>query len=752
MKVHSNNNSGLKHFYLIPPETDEELLDKEHEKFLEGEEKYYLEQYVEYECQKFYGDIHSKLENIPKNVIESGDKKSLHYLKLPPGFGKTFSIAKGSIEQGRFVGVYERHNVAEEFSSKFGLKHIKGFTYMHTKHYDEEGNEIPPECEEIDFSSVNEYRFPVSLLKAEHRKEMKAKGKDCPYFTQYENLDKNDNLAMVHKHMKTKQFKKIVNMGDKPIIVNLDENFLSSFVDELNISIEKLKRLDNELYRMILLYDIIVKEEFDPEYPKIPMILHEVIARLIVVIRALISTIQDMDKNVCGGSKFGNVRLPDSSFISRSLNEKIPVYLARSSDINEGYIRLAGFPTKRNNIKSILGIINTMNKNGRKIWKYSYYKLLKYHYLNLPKDEWFHNILEEVVRIAEYSSEYLDKEDVNLPFTPLHEEKDGFVKKYIKWKHIDFEELKDCFDLDAHIIITDATTTPDIYRLFAEKIEFGFEDLTSLLDIPDYNRNIFQTTDGFYYIGSFENAFDKIMNLTEKIIKLHIKEGFVDEEHKANVICLQGFEDKIKGELIKRRINSKFLRMNHYWNLRGTNYMKNDYLIMLLGIPEPNFMEVWMEAKTWYIGEKKISIDRRKEPRKGRYNKGDYYYLDDRLRTFVTMKRENELEQIIERLRFFLGDANKFAYVLTALPISYKTEKLTCKEIECLVDVMNELRNNEMTITELNKKIKVDYRILKIVVDYLDKIRWVHLGEPIIEGKSKRILLTRAEKLVRIGQ
>ena len=748
MKSTLNDNSDLKHFYLIPhPKTNEELVNRLHEEFLEEEGKRDFEFYKNYEEQKFYDDIHNKLEKIPKIVVDSDDKKTLSNIRLPPGFGKTFSMAKGSIKQGRFIGIYERHNVAEEFSSKFNLKHIKGFKRMHSSHFDKDGNIIPPECEEIDCSPTDKYRFPMGLIKAEHRKKMKERDKDCPYFTQYENLENNDNLAMIHEHMKTKQFKKIVNMGNEPTIVNIDENFISSFTNEVNITINKLKGLDNELYRMILLYDIIVREEFDPEYPKVPMPLYEIVVRLIVVIRALISTMQDMDESVCGG----NGRLPNSSFIPKSLNEKIPDYLAKNSDINEGYRRLSGAPTKGNNIKSILGIINMKNKKGGRIWEYPYYKLLKYHYLNLPREEWFHNILEEVVKLAEYSAEYLDKDDVNLPFTPIYKEENEFVKKSIKWKHIDFEELKNCFDLDAFVIITDATTTSNMYRLLAEKIGFGFENLTYLLDVPDYNRNIFQTTDGFYYIESFENAFDKLISLIEKIIKFHIKEGFVDNEHKANIICLQRFENRVKEELFRRGINLNLVRINHYWNLRGVNYMKNDYLIIFLGIPEPNFLEMWMEAKAWHIGEEKISIERREEPRKGRYNKGDYYYLDDRLRKFVEMKRENELEQDIERVRFFLGDANKFAYALTALPISYKTEKLTCNESSCMIDVMNELRNNSMTITELNKKVKVDYRTLKIVVEYLERIGWINETRK-DEGRSHKKILTRAKKLTRIGQ
>jgi hypothetical protein len=747
----SNENSILEHFYLYPPETEEEIVNKIHKELLEKEWETLWEIHEKQQHEKFYKSTHDKLENIPKNVIENDAKKTLNRVKGPAGIGKTTSITKGSIEEGRFIGVFERHGVAEEFSSKFELRHLKGFTYTHKPHFDDDGNLIPPECEEIDFSATESYRFPLSLLKAEHRKKMKSKGKDCPYFTQYENIEKSDNLAMVHEHMKTKQFKELVNDGKKPAIVNIDETPLSSFTDEINITIDDLKKLENALQEMIILYDIIVREEYDPKGPNVPFISFKVTERIIVFVRALRSTLEDMDERHGGGIKSGKINLPNSSYITTSLNEKIPEYLAKNFEINERYKKLNGYPTKGNNIESILGIINTKNQKGKRVWEYPYYKLIKHYYRNVPKEGWFRNILEEVIKIAEYSAKYLDNNNVNLPFTPIYETRDGgFVRKCLKWKHIDFEQLKDCFDLDAFVIITDATTTSDMYRLLAEKIDFEYRDLTHLLDIPEYNRNIFQTTDGMYYIESFENAFDKMVNLTVKIIKFHITEGFVNNKHKANIICLYRFENRVKEELIKRGIDPNCFRVNHYWNLRGINYMKDDYLIILLGIPEPNILETWMEAKTWHISEKTIGIDRREEPRKGRYNKGDYYYLDERLRIFVEMKRENELEQIIERLRFFLGDANKFAYMLTALPISYKTEKLTCKEIGCMIDVMNELRSDKLTITELNNRMEVDYRILKAVVGYLKGIKWVY-GFPKDKGRSHSTVLVRANKLLRIG-
>ena len=108
--------------------------------------------------------------------------------------------------------------------------------------------------------------------------------------------------------------------------------------------------------------------------------------------------------------------------------------------------------------------------------------------------------------------------------------------------------------------------------------------------------------------------------------------------------------------------------------------MQNDKILILVGTPEPNIYSFPKEVGCWYEGEEKINTERIPEPENSQF-KHPYRYKDKRYFTHLRHKREHEIEQDIERLRFALSEEEKTVYLFSKLPISFETKKTTINNL-----------------------------------------------------------------------
>jgi len=233
---------------------------------------------------------------------------------------------------------------------------------------------------------------------------------------------------------------------------------------------------------------------------------------------------------------------------------------------------------------------------------------------------------------------------------------------------------------DVPVIILDATGDKEFYeQIFKRKV---IEYAPSL----EVERNVIQTTDGMYYANSLfdENTRNKVFNAVRRVIAHHQKK----DERMVNVVTLKKYaritdeRGSYKGMSIERylkqtRVDMNKVRIWHYGDVKGKNAMQNDRVLILVGTPEPNIHSFPKEVGCWYEGENKIVTDRFTEPEGGKYHKHDHRYKDPRYFTWVKHKREHELEQDIERLRFVLSIEEKVVYLFSMLPIDFETKKIT---------------------------------------------------------------------------
>lgn len=213
-------------------------------------------------------------------------------------------------------------------------------------------------------------------------------------------------------------------------------------------------------------------------------------------------------------------------------------------------------------------------------------------------------------------------------------------------------------------IILDASGTKEYYE---EVFDTKFKVYGSDINIP---RKIWQIQNGKYPISSigFERGslitHDRIFNAVLYIVKTHKNVG---------IITMSKVQIQLKHFLNKNGYN---VPMEYYGNLRSSNSMKDVSTLIVLGTPEPNLIDYPFDVGCYYIGQPLISTKRRVED-----DKTEYYYTDYRYRIHIERIREREIEQAIDRIRFDGVDKSKKVFLLTKLPINFKTHPMMLSEL-----------------------------------------------------------------------
>ena len=270
------------------------------------------------------------------------------------------------------------------------------------------------------------------------------------------------------------------------------------------------------------------------------------------------------------------------------------------------------------------------------IWREFHPELIR----RINIEETIKNVLDELLCIAlrcyDIHNE-LPGHDVNLPFFSGMEvlEDEKTLKRYIQFSRV-FSDLP-----EVPIIILDATGDAGFY---GDLFNCEIEEYKPSIPIE---RNIIQITDGCYWKKTLKNpeSRNRLFYLIYSVVKHHLEKG----ENIVNIITYKNYKSKISEYLIKRRIEFGQIRFAHFGGTRGTNDMKNDKTLIIVGTYEPNIMDFPKQVGVWYVGKEPISNEK--------INK--YEYKDSRYYAHVRMVREHEIEQDIDRIRQINGEPDK---------------------------------------------------------------------------------------------
>ena len=511
------------------------------------------------------------------------------------------------------------------------IKNITGNDIIipHKKGRNQEDENGDPMCNfecAMDSDDIEKCKIPTSLKCEICDSNIK---KDCLYKKQWHDLNKYSWMGM-HQFLGAKYVEKSFKDVDKDRCIVIDESFLGSIdKGDFTLSIPELQQFEKIMWYIWT----------DTKYP--PMM--EYCNLVINVIHALIEILKEL--------------IPDEPLKNIDLLQKLNTKL----------------PNGLNHMRLILHHENKWYKVLNEEIK-RYQKLMLSGELSIT--DWFTNMLPAIYGIVQIGYKNLNKKckvDINLPFYTKYKikpDKKGTLIEHrdMYYRNIDFKKLKENIP-DVPIIILDATTDPKVYDLFAHKIDRELEVATEIdTMIPTPKRDIVQFEDGFYYKKSLGYEETR-KRLFEFVLKIRQYEKQKDDNIKICAVITKAYEKKLDSFLKENGIYD--IDLFHYGGLRGVNIIQNHNVMLLLGTSEPDIKGLQKDTGMWYIGDEIINIGRRPEK-----DDKNYYYTDDRLRMFVTTMRENEIEQCIDRLRFVLQEPGqrKRAYLITKLPISYKTQ------------------------------------------------------------------------------
>ncbi len=516
---------------------------------------------------------------------------------------------------------------------------------------------------------------------------LKKELKKKGYYKQKEYV-KNKSWFGQHAHLTTKFIEESFENSNKIKLIVLDENPIkSTFLVKKEITSEDLDKIIENL------------RDIHNDSIKISSIAEKQLNILIQVCSALKEIIEETNKNK---------EYRYFEFVSK-LNEKI-----------NGLSYTEQILQKRSELEVLY----------RKWQNFIFFQ-------QKNKKCWFKDIFDDLFElIGEAYLYYIKRSDTNFMahthYKTSEEKGKIYERKYLVLEYIDWEMIKQKLSM-SKVLILDASADEKIYKLLAEKIGKKLEFWSP--KIERYDRNILQFTDGNYYKESLSeiSTWNRIINLLKVIIENH---RTTDPNGTINLVISKELEDNLKKDIIYKN-----LRIMHFGNIRGLNDAKNDKAMIIIGVNEPPINELRDEVECW--SGNKINIERDESKIEG------HYYKDELLQKFLEHNRENEIEQIIERLRFYLESKDKICYLISKLNISFPTEKITINEFirkQLKPLIISKLKKKDYETAELyselqKEKIKIGtYKEYKEVIKELIRNKVI---EPITYGHNKQVLHLR---------
>lgn len=580
-------------------------------------------------------------EEISKSAIsfvedpENIDKILL--IKSSQGTGKTITVLKTLLSRDDTLFVFLGYGhkqlkgtLQNSEISKYDLFHLKGRSQI-----DEGGTKF---CSNPMYPTLKNYNVGIKSLLCNHIncEEFGA----CPYLQQYGELKSNPHSwAGVHSHLSisfTKEFLNVEREDFPNRCLIIDENPLSSLISKIDFTEDDLKKLEDVVYET---YGIIKEDPKTKKYKEGFSNFFDTIEEIISIMDYILS---ETDFRGIRGIEFVNKFVED-------LDE---------DEIDEMERRL--------------------NKNLSFTFIKHYKSALYNRFERGDKEKFAKDILEVVLEIAKKCIHYSKSPpscDINLSF--YSEIITRIVKgEVFKRKHIVNVIAKRGLP-NVPVVILDATGDAEFYQeIFGREVIEYFPSSSN-------KRNIIQITDGMYYSKSLFINRNRVYDTVHLLVKHHHE----NEDGMINIITHKKFatiedeKEKYRGMSIERYLKNKKIDMNkvriwHYGDVKGKNDMQNDKILILVGTPEPNMHSFPKEVGCWYEGEEKINTERIPEPENSHF-KHPYRYKDKRYFAHIRHKREHEIEQDIERLRFVLAKEEKIVYLFSKLPISFETKERT---------------------------------------------------------------------------
>ncbi len=636
-------------------------------------------------------------EKLIEFVKNNQEKEKILLVRLPPGTGKTVTGSQTLFSRDDILTIWlsPNHGQIEDTVTKHNdVFHLKGRRIL---------------CYHRLLDEFDRYNVDIKRVLCMSNCEELKEG-TCEYFNQFRELRETpQSFVSVHHHLNTKfigdYFKKNQRRFPNKCLV-IDENPIGNLKHEISFN----KR---DLINLIIILDKVCddleREGLLPtKAPKVIDVLH----------LALINILREKDAT------------RGASFVNQFMKHVSEYKYLRKDDF-------LTFEEIEKILKSKKMAILVKRFNDE-IYKY------------FETGHRVKNIILEILFIAKKCIFYSKKEsehfgklkitkDFNLPFYSDFEEfkSDGMsaTVKVIRCAKVVKELPK------VPIIIMDASGDKEFYSSIFEREVEEF-DLKG-----DIERNIIQVMDGKYNIASLSKRRTRknVYNAVFCIVKHHLDKG----EPRVAIVTIKKFEGNLKRYLTDRGIDETQLYMNHYGNIRGLNVMEEDKTLILMGTPEPNIESFPKDVAYWYEGEIPINTDRIKERKRSVFFNHDYRYKDPRYFTHIRRIREHEIEQTIDRLRFFLYPDKK-AYLFSMLPIDFPTQETTISELLREIDPKARIQGRIF-----EKRRNPFYVYLKYLEDgdtKTDIYRKIENVVPFNEGRSKikttRTILLEEGKIV----
>jgi hypothetical protein len=247
-------------------------------------------------------------------------------------------------------------------------------------------------------------------------------------------------------------------------------------------------------------------------------------------------------------------------------------------------------------------------------------------------------------------------------------------------------------------LVLDATATPDkvatLFGVDRDDVRVSGDDP---LEIP--NLHTTQVLDGQYHAGTIRSALEDDGTLAKRIQRAI--DTAADIHEKPLYI--------VKGDLIPEFDFPDHGEVLHYHATRGLN--RNDCdAVMCIGAPHPDVEDLRRDAELLTMGRDDIGAGGAEHStRHGAENPPVYrklHYEDDQGRgravptkhytgtvgTLFRESRENEIEQVVHRVRPLIADEAKHAYLLTNVPTEIPVDELATFEdladpLEAIIDI-----------------------------------------------------------------
>jgi len=395
-------------------------------------------------------------------------------------------------------------------------------------------------------------------------------------------------------------------------------------------------------------------------------------------------------------------------------------------------------------------LIKELQKNFLPFWN-NELKIFKFIYddyrdniffINKDKKLWFRDIYDTLVHIIDEVNNYKEG------YTSFRLQTTNYINnkgiKMIDTKfminYIDFNKYKEIFENYENVIILDASTNERLYNLFFDKLDIWrkiynsdkYEKLKPFIyntpDLTEEMRDIIQFIDGNYFRKSlgFENTYKRVVDT----VKYILKENKVNQTEQVNIISFKnvGINRDDLGNMFIQSLFEYNIKYKHFGDLKGNNEMQNSRFLFIVGNNEVNINYIVDDMKSWFIGNKV------REHTKSPLNENDYiikdkikYYKDEWINLFTYMKRENEIEQAVDRLRFLQQPYGKKCYLFTKMAIRFNTKRTLINDftnIKMVKDI--ELDSNIIRLLKIR-----DYKTIELFVT-LNKVgTYKHMKERI---------------------